>query len=340
MATTLRDVARHAGVSVKTVSNVVNGYEHVTQRTKELVESAIRQLDYRPNIAARNLRRGRTGLIAVAVPSLVNPYYAELAQVLVETAERAGLTVLVDCTGADRRRELRVIDGFSTHLVDGLILVPHAATLTDLRGRRADTPLVLLGERRFRNVDSVAVDSRAVGLAATAHLVGLGRRSIAAVGYDSPSGLDMVPFRLRFEGYRQALDDAGLAYDPERVVAVTPGASPEEAGRDVVDALRQRRREVDAVFCYNDLLALGVVRALLADGVRVPDQVAVVGVDDINTGRISTPTLSTIAPDTQAIADEAIGLLQARIAGEDGVRRHVVVGFELRARESTVGARG
>jgi DNA-binding LacI/PurR family transcriptional regulator len=273
----------------------------------------------------------------VAVPSLVNPYYAELAQVLVETAERAGLTVLVDCTGAERRRELRIIDGFSTHLVDGLILCPHAATPTDLRGRRANTPLVLLGERRFRSVDSVAVDSRAVGHAATAHLVGLGRRAVAAVGYDSP---DMVPFRLRFEGFRQALEEAGLVYDPQRVVAVSPDAPLEQAGREAVDTLRERRRRVDAVFCYNDLLALGVVRALLSDGVAVPDEVAVMGVDDISTGRISTPTLSTIAPDTQAIADQAIGLLQARIAGEEGGRRHVVVGFELRARGSTLGARG
>lgn len=336
MAATLNDVAKAAGVSSKTVSNVVNGYEHVTQQMRSRVEEAIRRLDYRPNIAARNLRQGRTGLIAVAVPSLINPYFAELAQVLVETAERAGLTVLVDCTGGDRERERRVIDSFRTRLVDGLILCPHAATPADFRQRRARTPLVLLNERRFRTVDTVAVDSRAVAQAATEHLVGLGRGVVAAIGYASRSNGPLPP-RRRFEGYRRALDSAGIAYVPELTVALAPGPNEDERAADAVARLRARRPDLDAVFCFNDRMALSVMRQLLSDGVAVPEQVAVIGVDDISAGRFSTPTLSTVAPDVQAIADRSIGLLRSRIAGDDTPARHVVVDFALRYRESTLG---
>lgn len=336
MATTMKDIARAAGVSVKTVSNVVNGYEHVTQQVRARVELAIKQLDYRPNIAARNLRRGRSGLIALAIPSLVNPYYAELAQLLVETAERARLTVLVDCTGGDRDRERRVIDGFSTHLVDGLILCPHAATAADVRQRRASTPLVLLNERRLQVADSIAVDSRAVGQAATGHLIDIGRRRIAAIGMETRSQ-GPLPRRLRLEGYRQSLQTAGIPFDPELVVAAAQRENEEEEGARAVAELRARRPDVDAVFCFNDRLALAVMQQLLADGARVPEDVAVIGVDNISAGRFSTPTLSTVSPNTQVIADEAVRLLESRIAGGDSPGRHVVADFVVRPRQSTLG---
>lgn len=336
MIATLRDVARAAGVSIKTVSNVVNGYQFITPDTRARVQAAIEELDYRPNIAARNLRRGRTGLIAVAVPYLVNPYFAELAQVLVETAETAGLTVLVDCTGGDKERERRVIDGFSTQLVDGLILCPHGVTPTDFRDRRSRTPLVLLNERRFRSVDSVAIDSGAVTHAAMAHLLGLGRRVIAWVGLESRRH-GALPPRLRLEAYRESLEAAGIDYDPGLVVSLSQATDEGVAAGPAIRDLLASRPDVEAVFCYNDRIALGVIRQLALQGVRVPHDIAVIGIDDINAGRLSTPTLSTMAPDKQAIARESIGLLMDRLDGDEGPAHHITVDFELRARESTLG---
>ncbi|MFD0660854.1 LacI family DNA-binding transcriptional regulator [Thermocatellispora tengchongensis] len=120
----LKDVARLAGVSVKTVSNVVNGYVHVTPKTRARVERAIKELNYRPNLSARNLRRGRSGIIALAVPELDIPYFAELARLIVAAAEEHGLTVLIDQTGGSRHREQQVAEGIRDQLIDGLIFSP------------------------------------------------------------------------------------------------------------------------------------------------------------------------------------------------------------------------
>ena len=128
----LKDVARLAGVSVKTVSNVVNDYEHVTPKTRARVEQAIKELNYRPNLSARNLRKGRSGIIALAVPELDIPYFAELARLIVTAAEERGLTVLIDQTGGNREREQLVAEGIRDHLIDGLIFSPLALTADDL----------------------------------------------------------------------------------------------------------------------------------------------------------------------------------------------------------------
>ncbi len=335
---TLKDVARAAGVSVKTVSNVVNGYEHVSAKTRVLVEKAIADLDYRPNIAARNLRRGSTGLVAVAVPTLKNPYFAELAQVLVETANAHDLTVLVDCTGGEPERERRVSDGFSTHLVDGLILCPHALTPADLKSRRSRTPLVLLSERKLTAADSVAVDSRAAARAATEHLLATGRRRIAVIGFPARPGGPMHA-RRRLEGYRAALESAGIAVD-ERLIGIFESGQEMIGGAPAVGKLCARMPKFDAIFCYNDQLALAAIRYLLSVGKRVPEDVAVIGIDDIAAGRLSTPTLSTIQPDTKAIADHALTLLQARVGGDESAAQQIVVDHALVVRESTVAASG
>jgi DNA-binding LacI/PurR family transcriptional regulator len=156
----LKDVALRAGVSVKTVSNVVNGYEHVTDRTRSRVKQALDELGYRPNLSARSLRTGRTGLIAIAVPRLDQPYFAELAGCVVRAAERHGLTVLIDQTDGLPDRERLVVSGIRPHSIDGLIFSPLALGEADLRAADLATPLVLLGERIFDGgADHVAIDN-------------------------------------------------------------------------------------------------------------------------------------------------------------------------------------
>src|SRR5918992_413138 len=166
MAATIKDVAKLAGVSIKTVSNVLNGLPFQTAETKGRVERAMAELDYRPNIAARNLRRGRTGVIALALPNLSSPYFAEIANLVVREAAARELTVLVDATYGDPDREALVAEGFRSQLLDGIILQPWSIPVPFLRERVDKTPLVLLGERRVRTADSVAIDSRAVAYTA------------------------------------------------------------------------------------------------------------------------------------------------------------------------------
>jgi DNA-binding LacI/PurR family transcriptional regulator len=332
---TLKDVAVLAGVSVKTVSNVINGYPHLRPATRERVERAIAELHYRPNLTARSLRRGRTGLIGLALPQINNPYFSELAQSVVQEAERHHLTVLIDCTDGVAEREQRVIEGFHEHAIDGLILLPHALEPHDLSQRRDETPMVLLGERLAEHADCVSIDSQAAGRAATEHLIALGRRRIALIGGARPDG---VTNRLRTAGYEEALNAAGLDVDP--ALQVTPVASTAAGGEGAVRRLLASPTEFDALVCHNDLLAIGAMRVLREHDIRVPQDVAVVGMDDIELSRYATPPLSSIAPDKALIAHSAVAMLVERLGNDSaGPPRQVTTGFSLVVRESSAGSR-
>ncbi|MEV0942529.1 LacI family DNA-binding transcriptional regulator [Micromonospora wenchangensis] len=327
----LKDVAERAGVSVKTVSNVVNGYQHVRPDTRARVEAAIAELRYRPNLSARNLRKGRTGVIALAVPELDVPYFAELARHVVAAAADHGWTVLIDQTGGGREREKVAAAGIGDHMIDGLIFSPLSLSADDLVG--LELPMVLLGERTDHGrADHVMIDNVTAAREMTAHLIGTGRRRVAAVGAQhTPEGAGA---RLRLAGYTAALADANIGYD-ERLVAATPAWHRADGAAALRHLLASGARP-DAVFCFSDTLALGALRALHETGLRVPADVAVAGFDDIEDGRFSVPTLTTVSPDKERIARLAVDLLAGRLAGErDAPAREVTAPHRLAFREST-----
>ncbi|WP_426502170.1 LacI family DNA-binding transcriptional regulator [Dactylosporangium sp. McL0621] len=336
MRHSLKHVAERAGVSVKTVSNVVNGYPHIRPETRARVEAAIVALDYRPNLSARNLRQGRTGLVALAVPELDNPYFAELTRHVVTAAAAQGWTVLIDHTDGDPDREREVAAGIRDHLVDGLIFSPLALSGAELTGGADRTPTVLLGERIDAAdgrgpADHVAVDNVAAARDATAYLASLGRRRIAALGVQHTA--EGVSARLRLAGYQAALADAGLPADP---ALLAPADRWHRAdGAAAMRALLDSGARPDAVFCFNDTLALGALRALHEAGLRVPEDVAVAGYDGIDDGRFSIPTLTTIEPDIERLATLAVELLAERIGGgADRPPRECLVPHRLTIRES------
>lgn len=346
MRTRLKDVAEMADVSVKTVSNVVNGYVHVRPQTRERVQKAIDALNYRPNMSARSLRRGRSGVIALAVPELDLGYFAELARHVVTVAGEAGLTVLIDQTAGEPEQERLAMSGIGDQLIDGLILSPLALTAHDLSIREDSTPLVLLGERIHGDVaDHVVIDNVGAAWVATEHLIGRGRRRVAAVGAQQqlPTG---TTAHLRLRGYREALAAAGIPVE-ERMVRQVDQFHRADGYRAMRDLLALDEVP-DAVFCFNDTLALGALRAAAEAGVRVPEEVAVIGFDDIEDGRFSHPTLSTISPDKQEIARMAVELVQASLEYELNHEHRppgstarppseVVAHYELVVRESTGG---
>ncbi|MFE4214473.1 LacI family DNA-binding transcriptional regulator [Streptomyces sp. NPDC056844] len=342
----IKDVARHAGVSEKTVSNVINDYVHVSERTRRVVREAIEDLGYRVNLAGRHLRKGRTGIIALVVPELDVPYFAELARHVIREAEQLSLTVLIHQSGADREHELAALAGFGSDFVDGIILSPLALTADDLRQRAGVPPTVLLGELLEEGADHVAIDNEKAARQATEHLIGLGRRNILAVGGHEAPGLGTAEARTR--GYLAALAEAGLTHHPDALLAVDDFRMPDGA-RAVTRALDAGLRP-DGLLCLNDQLALGALRALHEHGLRVPEDVAVIGFDDVEGGRFSVPTLSTVAPDKAAVARVAVQLLHHRIeeaaqtprpdgSGEPGVQspQDRVVAHRLVLRESTEG---
>ena len=332
MGASLKDVARLAGVSIKTVSNVVNDYQHVSEATRSRVQEAIDQLGYRPNLTARHLRYGRSGIIGLALPELGIPYFAELAEEVIGAAERQSWSVLINQTDGRGDRERLTSSGARSRTIDGLIISPLALDAEFLAGLRTDLPLVLLGEQVGPGVaDLVAIDNVTAAREATEHLLGLGRRRIAAVGDQRVSAAGTANVRLR--GYREALTAAGIEHDPELVVPAESYHRPD--GAAAMRLLLSLDEPPDAVFCFNDLLALGALRTLLAAGLRVPEDVAIVGVDDIEDGRFSTPTLTTVAPDKAQIAEVAVAMLLERINGLDAPPREVTARHSLQIREST-----
>lgn len=334
MAASLKDIAKLAGVSVATVSNVVNGYRPVGAASRAKVLRAIDQLGYSPNVAARHLRTGRTGIIALAIPELTNAYFAELADAAIREAALHGFTVLLDHTGGDREKELLVSQGFRAQVIDGLILSPVRLDRNDVLRRTNQTPMVLVGEGVYDvPYDHIAIDNVAASAAATQHLIGLGRRRIAFIGAHADA--NRAPANLRLLGYRDALLAAGIGYDPELVVTTEGfGRADGAAGMRELCSLSD---PPDAVFAYNDLIAVGALRAAADLELRVPERVAVVGFDDIDEGRFSNPTLTTISPDKIGIGRGAVAALLGRMDGSRQVEpEEIQVPYRLIVRESTV----
>ncbi|NKY39656.1 LacI family DNA-binding transcriptional regulator [Cellulomonas septica] len=335
-AVTMHDVAARAGVSIKTVSNVLNGYQYIRPATKEKVETAIADLGYQVNLTARNLRRGRTGLIGLAVPELSLPYFAELADSVIRAAEARGLTVLIEQTGSVRERELEVLTGQRRHLTDGLIFSPLELGPQDVDALDVDYPMVLLGERIFGGpADHVTMSNVDGAKAAVRHLLDQGRRRIAVVG--AHEGETVGSAALRMQGYREALQDAGLGVDPALIGEA--GLWHRATGAEAMHRLLDSGVELDAVFGLNDALALGALHALHARRIDVPEQIAVIGWDDIEETAYSSPTLSTVSPGREQIARTAVDLLLARIDDPDSDRPYerVIADFTIVGRESTLG---
>lgn len=334
--TTLRDVAEAAGVSIKTVSNVVNDHPHVRPEMREKVKAFIAQLDYRPNGIGRQLRQGRTGLVALALPDVTSPYYGELASTLVDAARGRGLTLLVEQTDGDLEREREVATGFPVRLVDGLIFAPQTLPVEEFQQRRDTTPAVLVGEYgEGSGVDRVTIDSVDLGDSAVRHLLGIGRRTIAFVGDKDPGTSRPPVVAQRVEGYRRALRRARLRFDPELLQPLAEWTRQD--GFLGTTALLTARPDVDAIFAANDLVAFGALHALRRLGLRVPQDVAVLGVDDVEQAQYSAPTLTSIALDRSEMAEMSLRLLSDRLAGFDGPERLLTVTGHLVVRESTGG---
>lgn len=335
MAVRLKDVAEMAGVSVKTVSNVINGYPHVSAATRARVEAAVESLGYRPNLQARSLRTGRSGVIALGVPRLDEVYFAEVAAHVIDAAGALGLTVLVEQTDGERERELEVLSGIRPGMVDGVILSPLGLSRTDVDETTRGVPVVLLGERVSGSaVDHLRIDNVEAARQLTRSLLTSGRRRVAVVGV--PTGSHASAARLRLDGYQRAHGDLDVAWDDELWMSVAGYRRAD--GAEAVHRLVGTGKPFDAIFCFNDLLALGALAALRRHSVRVPEDVAVAGFDDIDECSYSVPTLTSVSPDKGELALRAVHTLQARMDGAGDVPDPEVP-FAVVQRESTASSR-
>lgn len=311
MAITMRDVAEHAGVSQRTVSNVVTGSVPVRAETRAKVEASIRALGYRTFAPARQLRQGRTSTVALALPSLTEPYFAELAQCVIDRAARDQLRVLVVTTGAGRESELAILAGDQV-FADGVIMSSVALTPEDSSQRHPGFPLVLIGDRGLgEEVAHVGPDNRLAVRDAVQHLLGLGRRRVVLLGADTGPPLTC---ELRTAGYVDALTEAGLAPDPALMIAC---GWHFDAGLQATLRALEQVPDIDAIFAMNDSSAIGAMKAIARTGRSVPRDIAVAGFDNMSEGARSTPGLTSVGPLPDEVAAAALRELQAQL---DGVR--------------------
>ena len=332
MAVTLRDVAQRAGVSPRTVSNVVNDFHYVSPTMRAKVQAVLDELSYTPNLLARSLRQGRTGIVTLLIPDIAVTYFGELAHEVVEQASRHGLTVMIDETTGQTQRERTLLDvAMHSSWVDGVLLSSLGLSERDLAGLDPNKPVVLLGERTAKTaLDHVGIDDVRAARDAVRHLIDSGRRRIAAIG-GSVIGSDATS-KLRLRGYRAELRRAGLLSDAR--YARTPDYK-RASGAAAAHTLFNDGDPPDALFCFSDELAIGALRALYEMHVRVPDQVSVVGFDDVEESAFATPSLTSIQPDRGAITKAALRMLVERIGGSDAPPRDVRVGHQLIVRESS-----
>ena len=335
MVVRMKDIARDLGVSVVTVSKVLRNHSDISAETRERVLKRVKELNYRPNLAARALVTGRTNMVGLVVPDLVHPFFAEVAKGISSVLRKKGYGLVISSSEEDPELERQEIDDLLARRMDVLILASTQWTVEAFRRIESlNTPYVLI-DRKFTGLAShfVGVDDERVGAMATKHLIEQGCRRIAHI-----RGRETSPAIGRFEGYRRALREHGLAFDSRYVVT---GSSADDAGE--VSGYRAMQRLLDlekwpdAVFCFNDSIALGAMKAIFEAGLNVPKQIAIVGCGNFSyTGLLRVP-LTTVDQQSSAIGVEAAKLALRAARAKKPIRpKEILLEPKLVARASSL----
>lgn len=330
----MKDVAELAGVSPKTVSNVLTGSAAVREQTRAKVNSAMQQLDFVPNLSARGLRNGRTGVIGFALPDVGTAFSASITHAVLEAAHERGLMIQIEETAAEPAREYDLVSRARTHQVDGLILNPVRLEDSVVEHIEHLPPVVLIGEVEQHRTDRVFINSTEAGRAAAEHMVQQGAQKVAALG-GSPAGTarNKATLGQRLQGYLEGLQQAGLP-TPEALQAEVPEWSIAGGAAGMWELLA-RGVEFDAVVAFTDSIAMGALYVLHEIGLSVPGDVLVSGFDDVQHAAFTWPPLTTIGFDHQRYVNEALDLLSARFHDRSAPPRAVEIPHALIPREST-----
>ena len=326
--TTLDDVARHVGVTSATVSNVITGKGSVGENTRARVFAAIEELGYQPNLVARSLARKKTFTLALVLLTIANPFYAEIAEEIERVARQHGYQLLLCNTHKDTTIGREHLKALSSRWVDGLLVMGGSLSVPDMlaaarRGQRGQPLVLSVPSEHEQNValPVVDIDFHHAGELVARHLLELGHHRTAVI-VEAPSHV------LRLEGFRTALATSGVALPTEYVQY---GDSTMQSGYQGAEALLALPIRPTAIFATNDLMALGAVEAALDQGLRVPGDLSVAGLDDIMLGAHVRPPLTTVAIPKQELAKQAIELLLRYIDGVESepvsltVRPHLVI---------------
>jgi len=331
---TIKDIAARAGVSISTVSRVVNQSVRVDPATERRVHEAIDTLGYRPNLLARSFRRQITHTIGLLVPDNSNPFFAEIARVIEDAGFSDGYSVILCNSDLSSTKQAAYVDVLLAKRVDGIILIstgliPGEDAGPDIeRIQRVGVPCVVI-DRDLDDtlVDQLLVDNHEGGYLAGKHLIENGHRQLACVV--GPS--DLTPSAGRIAGFRRALDEAGIELPASALVR---GNGRHDGGAKAVAELRSRGVSFTAIFAFNDEMAIGVIGALQRAGRKVPDDVSVIGFDNIPYTAAVFPAVTTIAQPIAKMGSTGLRMLLERIRQPDLPPRRVVLSTRLLERES------
>ncbi|MBA2340771.1 MAG: LacI family DNA-binding transcriptional regulator [Pyrinomonadaceae bacterium] len=328
----IKDIARAANVSHPTVSRALSHSPLVKSETAERIRQIAASLGYRPSAIARSLATKKTKTIGVVVTTIADPFIADVVSGIEETANDHGYSVFLANSNANPDREVKVVHSFHERRVDGILVTAsrvgalYVPLLSQLK-----VPIVLINNQHPDEPDefiySVMIDNIKASTQVMKHLIGLGHRRIAYIGDQSGFQSDTE----RFAGYRQALDRAGYPFLPELVVH---GDGKPEGGRQAMEQLLALPMPPTAVFCYNDMSALGALRTLYGHGINVPDDISLVGFDDLSIASYTYPLLTTVGQPKQQMGRMAMETMLKLISGVD-IKANLKVDGELIIREST-----
>lgn len=328
MPATMADVAEQAGVSVTTVSHVINETRPVSDDLRVRVTSAMAELGYQPNRLARSLRRGQTFTLGMIVPDNANPYFAEVARHIEETAYRNKYSLILCNSEGDRMREGFYINVLLEKQVDGLILVAAGSSTENISALQMPPMVVVDRDLPHLMADAVLTENGQGGRLATQHLLDLGHRRIACITGAS----DVTPTAERATGYRSALLDAGVGVDESLVVK---GDFHYASGYAAAKGLLTGPNPPTAIFACNDLMAVGAISAGVELGLGIPDDLSVVGFDNVQLASFTNPPLTTIAQPKHDMGALAVSLLLERMADPTLPPRRRWLDVELVVRGST-----
>jgi LacI family transcriptional regulator len=328
---TIKDVAKLAGVSVATVSHVVNETRFVSKETKQKVLSAMKELSYKPNAVARSLRRKESKIIGLVLPDNTNPYFAEIAWSIEYASRNHGYSLILCNSDGDVKKEETYINVLIEKQVDGVILVAagdSTANFMKLKERNISTVMVDRDSPSV-NTDSVQIDNATYGEIATSHLIELGHKKIACI----TGPRDVTPSFDRVDGYKKAMKLNDL---PVRDEYVVKGDFKPQGGYLAACKLLDLDDPPTAIFACNDLMAFGITHAARERDMLVPRDLSVVGFDDIYLSTYSNPPLTTIKQPRLEMGDEAVNALVLRIKNPDRPARSILLHAELVVRSSTM----
>ncbi len=336
MSTRMKDIARDLNVSVVTVSKVLRNHTDIGDATRERVLQRMKELNYRPNLAARTLVTGRTYMMGLVVPGLMHPFFVEVAKAVSSEIRPKGYSLVISSSEEDPELEKQEVDLLLARQVDALIVASaqsSSATFEEIRARKV--PFILI-DRRLAGFEAnfIGVDDAQVGYLATRHLIDRGYRRIAHIrGPELSTGI------ARFDGYCRALEESRRKVAPEYVVAETAiDDSGVRSGFDAMQQLLSREPRPDAVFCFNDPVAIGAMKAILEAGLSIPGDVALIGAGNIPHSDLLRVGLSTVDQATADIGRRAAKLALKLIESKGTLKpKTVLLDPSLVVRQSTMG---